>query len=510
MRKILLFIFCSLFLASCVASSGTGDDISGAWVDEQDRLYFLDKDGSLGIPGQTALSGVSWSLNNGLLTLATMDSPGGEVRRQKLILQQSRGGELVFTDADGTTVVWKKSRAKVGRLDGSLFYRERMALPPEVVVSVQLYPLHSPVPVATCIMPSSGNGRLSFRVYYLEQTISSQVRLAAAVLHSGETLFATQTDDIISIPGTPNILVYRTMPGEHQLPPLQTPATYKGILKSSGKDITIHLYLEDGGLALLTQDGDRNQYMGTWMERDRNRTIEITRGALKPVTATREAGGGLLLNGLSSQPIELKPANVPWPSKGFLLEGELRNQNGKPVFSECNSQRDIPIQTTGRGYDQLSHIMQENGNASVVLEGRMQDGHLEASNVFLVRKGGVCSTENYASVPLLQTYWRLRELNGKPVEIFPDQPEPHLILRDNGQASGSDGCNNFFMNWKRKDDAMTFSNGGSTLRLCPQGEEQARAIHNMFSRVDEWDINGSMLELRSKNSIVSVFEAVNM
>lgn len=510
MRKILLFIFCSLFLASCVASSGAPDDISGAWVDEQERLYFLDEDGSLGIPGQTALSGVRWTLSNGVLTLSTMDSPGGEIRRQKLVLQQIRGGQMTFTDVDGSTVVWKKSRTKVGRLEGSLFYRERMALPPEVVVSVQLYPLHSPIPVATCIMPTSGNGKLHFRIYYLEQTISGQVRLAASVLHSGETLFATQTDEIISIPGTPNILVYRTMPGEHQLPPLQTPATYKGTMKSSGKDITVHLYLENGGIALLTQDGDRNQYMGTWMERDRNRTIEITRGALKPVTATREAGGGLLLNGLSAQPVELKPADVPWPSKGFLLEGELRNQGGKPVFSECNSQRDIPIQTSGRGYDQLSHIMQENGNASVVLEGRMQDGHLEASNVFLVRKGGVCSTDNYASAPLLQTYWRLRELDGKPVELYPEQPEPHLILRDNGQASGSDGCNNFFMNWKRKGDAMSFSAGGSTLRICPQGEEQARAIHDMFSRVDEWDINGSMLELRSKNSIVSVFEAVKM
>lgn len=510
MRNILLFFFCSLLLVSCVASSGTPGDISGAWVDEQERLYFLDEDGSLGIPDRTALSGVSWSLENGVLTLATMDSPGGDVREQKLILRQARAGRLEFTDTDGSTVVWKKSRAKVGRLDGTLFYRERMALPPEVIISVQLYPLHSPIPVANSIMPSSGNGRLFFHVYYLEQTVSGPVRLTASILHSGETLFATQSDEIISIPATPDVLLYRTMPGEHQLPPLVPPLSYKGEVKSSGRNITVHLYLEDGGLALLTQDGDRNQYMGTWMEKDRNRTIEITRGSLKPVTATREAGGNLLLNGLLSQPIELKKADIPWPSKGFLLEGELRKQDGRPVFSECNSQRDIPIQPSGRGYDQLSQIMKENGNASVVLEGRMQDGHLEASNVFLVQKGGVCSTENYASAPLLQTYWRLRELNGNPVKLFPDQPEPHLILRDNGQASGSDGCNNFFMNWQRKDEDISFSAGGSTLRLCPQGEDQARNIHKMFSEADEWDINGSMLELRSKNSIVAVFEAVKM
>lgn len=510
MRKLLLFFFCSLLLISCVAASGTPGDISGAWVDDEERLYFLDEDGTLGLPGQTALSGVSWKLEHGVLTLATMDSPGGEVREQQLVLKQIGSGRMEFTDADGAPVTWKKSRTKVGRLEGTLFYRERMALPPEVIVSVQLYPLHSPVPVASSIMPSSGGGSIPFRVYYLEQTMAPQVRLAASVLYSGETLFATQTDETVSIPGTPNVLVYRTMPGEHQLPPLKTPASYKGTLKSSGKSVSVHLYLESDGLALLTQDGDRNQYMGTWMEKDRNRTIEITRGALKPVTAAREAGGNLLLNGLSSQPVVLKKADIPWPSKGFLIEGELRKQGGRPVFSECNSQRDIPIQPTGKGYDQLSHILQANGNSSVVLEGRIQDGHLEASNVFLVQKGGVCSTENYASAPLMETYWRLRELNGAPVELFAEQPEPHLILRDNGQASGSDGCNNFFMNWKRKDESIRFSDGGSTLRICPRGEEQARAMHTMFSRADEWNINGSMLELRSKNSIVAVFEAVEM
>lgn len=510
MRKILLFLFCSLLLASCVATSGSPGGISGAWVDDQERLYYLDEDGSLGIPDQTALSGVSWHLSNGVLTLATMDSPGGRVREQKLILKQSGSGRLEFTDAEGNTVIWKKSRTQVGRLDGTLFYRERMALPPKVIVSVQLYPLHSPIPVANSIMPVSGSGSIPFHVYYLEQTVPSEVRLAASILHSGETLFSTQTDEVITLPASPNVLVYRTTPGESQLPPLETPASYRGELKSAGKDISVHLYLENGGLALLTQDGDRNQYMGTWMERDRNRTIEITRGALKPVTATREAGGNLLLHGLSTQPVELRKADISWPSKGFLLEGELRRQNGQPVFSECNSQRDIPIQPSGKGYDQLSRILQTSGNSSVVLEGRLQDGHLEASNVFLVQKGGVCSTENYASAPLVQTYWRLRELDGRQIELFPDQPEPHLILRDNGQASGSDGCNNFFMNWKRKDEALSFSDGGSTLRICPQGQEQSRAIHSMFSRVDEWNINGSMLELRSKKSIVAVFEAVDM
>ena len=195
MRKSLLFLFCSLLLAACVATSGTTRDLSGAWVDEQEHLYFLDEDGTLGLPGQTAMSGVSWKLENGVLTLASMDSPGGEVLEKKLVLKESRAGNLTFTDADGATVTWKKSRARVGRLKGTLFYRERMALPPQVVVHVQLYPQHSSTPVAVSIMPASGSGEIGFCVYYLEQTTPASLRLAAAVLCSGETLFACDFSD---------------------------------------------------------------------------------------------------------------------------------------------------------------------------------------------------------------------------------------------------------------------------------------------------------------------------
>lgn len=509
MHKILFFLLC-IFLTACVPSSrGTGS-IDGVWVDDHDRLYCLDSDGVLGLPGQTSRSGVSWDMKEGILTLYTLDNPGADIHKQVLTLKKARGNRMEFTDTDGVTVVWKKSRTEVGRLEGTLFYRERMALPPQVIINVQMYPLHSSVPLALSIIPAPGYGPLKFRVYYLEQTVNKQVRLAASILSSGETLFATQTDEVVSLDSQPNILLYRTMPGEHQLAPLKAPVRYKGFLHSAGKKTPVHLYLEDGGLALLTQDGDRNQYMGTWMEKDRNRTIEITRGALKPVTASREAGGGLLLSGLSTRQIELTPADIPWPSRKFLMEGELRNQDGKPVFSECNSQRDIPIIPSGKGYSQLNAVMKENGHASVVLEGRMQEGRLEAANVFLVRKGGVCSTENYASVPLLQTYWRMRELKGENIHMFPGQPEPHLILRDEGQATGSDGCNNFFMGWKRNGQELSFSPGGATLRLCPQGEEQAQAIRGMFTQVDSWSISGSMLELRSKNSVVAVFEAVDM
>ena len=113
-------------------------------------------------------------------------------------------------------------------------------------------------------------------------------------------------------------------------------------------------------------------------------------------------------------------------------------------------------------------------------------------------------------LPLKGTYWRLKELYGKPVESFPGQPEAHLILSEKGEATGSDGCNNFFMGWEGSDGNISFTPGGSTLRLCPEGEEQAQKMLQMFPIVNEWKISDGKLELCTEESVAAVFEAVEM
>ena len=45
---------------------------------------------------------------------------------------------------------------------------------------------------------------------------------------------------------------------------------------------------------------------------------------------------------------------------------------------------------------------------------------------------------------LAGTRWKLVELNGKPAEVYDNQPEPHLLFNPEGaqgRISGSDGCN---------------------------------------------------------------------
>ena len=117
----------------------------------------------------------------------------------------------------------------------------------------------------------------------------------------------------------------------------------------------------------------------------------------------------------------------------------------------------------------------------------------------MVKNMGIAGIEN--------TYWRLTMLNEKNVELAEGQSEPHIIIRDN-MATGSDGCNNFFLGVQLKDNSIKFGLGGSTLMLCPHGEELAMEFNQTLQKVDAWQISGSLLKLLQNNTVLAVFEAV--
>ena len=66
------------------------------------------------------------------------------------------------------------------------------------------------------------------------------------------------------------------------------------------------------------------------------------------------------------------------------------------------------------------------------------------------------------------------------------------------------------MNWEGDGKSITFQPGGATLRLCPNGAEQAQKMFQMFPSVKSWNITDGQLELRSEDKVAAVFEAVEM
>ena len=105
--------------------------------------------------------------------------------------------------------------------------------------------------------------------------------------------------------------------------------------------------------------------------------------------------------------------------------------------------------------------------------------------------------------------WKLVELNGKPAEVYDNQPEPYLLFdpADGGRLSGSDGCNRLIGGYTLTGDRITFGRLGSTMMLCPKGDAQARALADALANATGVSRSGDRLELYGGKTRLAVFEA---
>jgi len=99
---------------------------------------------------------------------------------------------------------------------------------------------------------------------------------------------------------------------------------------------------------------------------------------------------------------------------------------------------------------------------------------------------------------LVETYWKLVELNGKPVVPVPGgwHREAHMILKSSGsRVQGSGGCNRFFGTFElRPGNRIRFSKIGSTMMACP-GMESEAAFFRALEAADGYVINSDTLQL---------------
>lgn len=324
----LLLMLC---LTACMTAGGLkSENIQGLWKNEEGHFFLLEEGGALSLMRSGEAAGVSWSFDGTALTLLIQKSPDDDPEQKTLFLQKRGLFGLEFRDECGNAVEWSRSFKKVETFEGKLFYRERMMLPPDVLLQVQLIPLEGEGIAGQSMVHVDGRGELSFAVCYLEEDLGECARIEASVFYGGEPLFVTSECQPVDLSGRASILLHHAVPSQKK------------------------------------------------------------------------------------------------------------------------------------------------------------------------------------EVPLKGTYWRLAEIVGMPAESFSGQPDPHLILGEKGEAAGSDGCNNFFMEWEAEEERITFTPGGATLRICPDGDEQARKMLQMFSSVNSWKVTGNKLELRSEDSVEAVFEAVEM
>ena len=127
--------------------------------------------------------------------------------------------------------------------------------------------------------------------------------------------------------------------------------------------------------------------------------------------------------------------------------------------------------------------------------------------------GGCAAQPGKPAANLTDTYWRVAEIDGKPITIRPGTREPHIVLRrEASRISGFAGCNNL---------GGAFQQEGATLRIGDKGLAMTRmacvgdegnaletAFTNALTSTASYRITGDRLELRDAAGAVRMtFEA---
>ena len=264
----LILTFC---LTACMtAGSLKTEDLHGLWKNEAGQFFLLGESGSLILLRNAETAGLSWNFDGKVLALETQSSPDREPEQQSLYLQKRGLFSLEFLDDGGKPVVWSRSFRKVDVLEGRLFYRERMMLPPDVLVSVQLRNLEGEM-AGRFLAHADGREELSFAVHYFREDLDTAAQLDAAVFYGEEPLFVTDESMTVDLDGKPSVLLHHAVPSQKEDIPLQ--GTYWRLTELEGKPSEnfadqpeAHLILLEKGEA-VGSDGCNNFFM-SWEAAD--------------------------------------------------------------------------------------------------------------------------------------------------------------------------------------------------------------------------------------------------
>jgi heat shock protein HslJ len=96
-----------------------------------------------------------------------------------------------------------------------------------------------------------------------------------------------------------------------------------------------------------------------------------------------------------------------------------------------------------------------------------------------------CSTEPLQ--PVSERAYQAEWISGKPRL---HHSHPTLILGQDGRAYGNGGCNHWFAAYSLSGDQLSFSEIGSTRKMCPPPlMEQEQRFLEQLSQVQRWDFS---------------------
>jgi heat shock protein HslJ len=108
--------------------------------------------------------------------------------------------------------------------------------------------------------------------------------------------------------------------------------------------------------------------------------------------------------------------------------------------------------------------------------------------------GETCGARMSVSA-LEDNYWKLTRLGDEPVIVEPQQREPHLVLRSDGQVTGFAGCNQFTGSYTVDGSTLEFGPLAMTQRACLSGMETEAAFATAMKETVRFRLLAHYLEL---------------
>jgi uncharacterized lipoprotein YbaY/heat shock protein HslJ len=433
-------------------------------------------------------------------------------------------------------------------LHGTALLRERIALPDalvfEAVIADTARADAPATPLASTRFETSGQPPFAFAIPYDPAALDPHARYTLrATLHRNGRLFAT-TDQVVPVleGGAPTEfeLVLRLVSDRPEpsrpLPAhgLRLPASFRGTLPCADcAGIRHHLDLwPDQVYALRREwlggtDGDRiRDEMGRW-HADPGRGAIVLQGASEmPLFWQVMAPDRLRQMDMQGAPIasaldyDLRAEGgfAPIDLAGLFVSGEALVGPDGPALRDCLTGRvfavdpggEFPALAAAVAAARTSHGLPLLVNVTARIAQPPQGLAPQFPRLTVLGLNGVFPGESCTRpepvAALTETYWRIVEMQGRPVPHPPDTREPHLILRagEPPRFAATVGCNRLLGGYALDGTALRFTAAASTLMACPPPLDAAehalravlegtRAIRAEGQRLSLLDEGGAVL-----------------
>ena len=219
----------------------------------------------------------------------------------------------------------------------------------------------------------------------------------------------------------------------------------------------------------------------------------------------------------SSQVSRTPAADIPSPA---ILVGMYSYLADAATFTLCSSDARYPVAFEAdhaaleRAY--LGVCNEPGAAVLVTVQGRLEtrpsmEGapreHLIVERFDAIWPEETCEKSGVGT-PLRNTYWRLVELNGRPVHPHENQREVHILLRgDQTAVRGFAGCNAFVGDFEVDGTNLRFEKLAVTMSACPWLDEETEFVA-MLEKVTGYRILGETMILLGDTAVRARFRAV--